>query len=814
MKKTNVIKKSALIVIITAFIAAAAAVFTVKPIETNAAVLPTCYQQGDARWAYEQFGMANIGASGCGLLSTVNAVNYQTGNFINPVELARWGYENDYYNGSMGQGTARWQFYPALTAAFGKKYGFKVVGTGWSGGNITSEKLVNHLKNGGSAIVHVHNHFMALNGYNAATGQYLVYDSAAAPKRNTSVSGSYLTAAQLNSNSLTIVDGFCLIVKDESSTPAPPPVTTYTLKAEAVGNGKVHFGDNVTSATVQAGTVVNYQTTPDSGYKVTEILINGAKQTVKNDGGDAVYQFVMPSKNTVVSAKFEKIAAVYKLKTSVLSGNGKVHFGNGITEAALTECTPFNFEVNPAYGEKVAEIFVNDSPVSVQNGGRDCVYSFSMPKNDVVVYVKFVQSVYALSAKVASGSGAVHFGNDVTEATVTAGTVINYQTTPASGYKVAEILINGVPQTIRSDGADAVYSFTMPDENVTIAVKFEQAEVILSLNACVTGGSGTAHFGYGVTEAVSKEGNLIYLEVCPDYGYIVSDIFVNDEPIAVVKNGQAHVYSFTMPSEDVTVSVKFKEKLFFVSTVVTGKGTVEFGASKLATATVRLGSTVKFTAIPSEKYKVVKITVDNKPVKILNDGKAADYYFAMPDNSVTVAVEFDLINPEFTLVGESSDGGNIDLNTEVKSSGETVYVRVAPSAGYAVSSVKLNGVALAVLNDGAAATYLFVMPKNDAKFSVEFKKTAETPELGDGDSGGDATGGNNADSDVAGGNNNGGGSTPELSEANEPGLTETGGKKVNAAAIGFAAVFSGLVVIYIISTVIVKKVCAKKRLKK
>ena len=104
MSKLIILRKKTTFFLAALLVLLGAAMLTAEPVKAKADVLPTCYQQGDVRWAYEQFGMANIGASGCGLLSTVNAVNYQTRNFINPVELARWGYQNNYYNGSGGHG--------------------------------------------------------------------------------------------------------------------------------------------------------------------------------------------------------------------------------------------------------------------------------------------------------------------------------------------------------------------------------------------------------------------------------------------------------------------------------------------------------------------------------------------------------------------------------------------------------------------------------------------------------------------------------------------------------------------------------------
>ena len=110
------------------------------------ATSPTNYQQADSRWGSIVYGSWTVAESGCGILSTVNAVNYLTGNFIHPTELAQWAYNNDYYNGSYGQGTVRWTMYSNVTDAFGEKYGFKI--SDLQSGTIYSSTLVNHLISG------------------------------------------------------------------------------------------------------------------------------------------------------------------------------------------------------------------------------------------------------------------------------------------------------------------------------------------------------------------------------------------------------------------------------------------------------------------------------------------------------------------------------------------------------------------------------------------------------------------------------------------------------------------------------------------
>ena len=120
------------------------AMVSTEPIETQAA--PTCYQQGASPWGSVYVGNWTIGASGCGILSAVNAVNYLTGNFMDPITIANWAYQNNHLNGSYGQGSVRGTLYPALSNTYGPTYGFKITNLTYS--KVPNTTLQNHLING------------------------------------------------------------------------------------------------------------------------------------------------------------------------------------------------------------------------------------------------------------------------------------------------------------------------------------------------------------------------------------------------------------------------------------------------------------------------------------------------------------------------------------------------------------------------------------------------------------------------------------------------------------------------------------------
>ena len=177
---------------------------------------PECYQQAKGLWSSFVIGGSSIATSGCGLLSLTNAVNYLTGNFIEPTNLAKYAYSIDAYNGSIGGGTARWVLYNQLQA-YEKKYGFKVTSAGRDG-TITRPDVKAHLKKGGTVIAHVYGHFIAIVGYNEANNTYCVYDCAAnASKRYSYPYGTWLSEDILKNSQYMSVDWYCLLERATNS---------------------------------------------------------------------------------------------------------------------------------------------------------------------------------------------------------------------------------------------------------------------------------------------------------------------------------------------------------------------------------------------------------------------------------------------------------------------------------------------------------------------------------------------------------------------------------------------------------------------
>ncbi len=194
------------------------------------------WQQSDEPWGSKMYDGYSFASSACGVMAMVNAVHHLTGNWMDPIMVADWANTfvgedgNPAYTGTDG---TRWcNLYPNVTAEFGKKYSFKVTaycksygegieGDATSKGRVDDPAFIEHIKNGGVAVVHVYNHFMAIVEYNEKTGEFLLWDNAAGPvcgyKRCTNTEGDWMTAEELEGDNSTpeklTVNWYCLISK-------------------------------------------------------------------------------------------------------------------------------------------------------------------------------------------------------------------------------------------------------------------------------------------------------------------------------------------------------------------------------------------------------------------------------------------------------------------------------------------------------------------------------------------------------------------------------------------------------------------------
>lgn len=285
-----------------------------------------------------------------------------------------------------------------------------------------------------------------------------------------------------------------------------------------------------------------------------------------------------------------------------------------------------------------------------------------------------------------------------------------------------------------TEKAKTVYTFTMPDGDVTISVE-KNAKTYEVKQAATTNGK------LEISPATAAEGATVTVKVTPDAGYALKENGLkvtytdadNKEQTVEVKAGtEANTYTFAMPAYPVNVSAEFVKE-YKVTAAPADNGTVTVDP----TAAVE-GTDVTVTVKAADNYQLkadsltysYKSGEDTKTEKLtLTDGKAT---FKMPAADVTVSAAFEEIATETYTVTVTKDGdGKVTVNEqeteklEGLKSGDTVTLKINPIdtdtlltelAGVTVTSGKVD-VSTTKVDEN---TYTFKMPDGDVNVSVKF----------------------------------------------------------------------------------------------
>lgn len=314
-----------------------------------------------------------------------------------------------------------------------------------------------------------------------------------------------------------------------------------------------------------------------------------------------------------------------------------------------------------------------------------------------------------------------------------------------------EVALNEVQEAAQDEAAaqattekaKTVYTFTMPDGDVTISVT----------KAAKTYAVKVADANKDTLKITSPEADLdkvaegtsVTVVATPKDGYtLTADGVVvtygdNQTLKATPDTEKANTYTFAMPAGDATVSAAFEEVKKYNVTVA---GTVENGTVGVEPKTAAAKDVVTVTVTPNTNFKYtdgsLKATyTDGGTKKEINDFKAVDgkentYTFEMPAADVTVSAAFEKIATEtYTVTVDKGGDGKVTVNgqetekLEGLKSGDPVTLKIDPIdtdtlltklAGVTVTSGKVE-VSTTKVDEN---TYTFTMPDGNVNVSVQF----------------------------------------------------------------------------------------------
>jgi hypothetical protein len=340
------------------------------------------------------------------------------------------------------------------------------------------------------------------------------------------------------------------------------------------------------------------------------------------------------------------------------------------------------FTITPAAGYSIADVLVDGA-----SAGAVTTYAFTNVTANHTIAATFAPNTsYAITAS-AGANGSISPSDTVS---VLGGAKQTFTMTPAAGYRVADVLVDGT-----SVGALTSYTFYNVQAAHTISASFTLNVYTITAAADVNGSitpSGTVTVNHGDNGAFS---------ITPNLGYQVSGVIVDG-----AQQGAITSYTFTNVSADHTINAYFKVMTF----TLTASATSGCSISPAGTIIVNYGVNQTYTITPTVGYYTVDVQVDG-----VSQGAVATYTFANVTANHTIAATF-AANPSYTITASAGPNGAISPAGSVSVlSGAYKKFTFTPNAGYRVTDVLVDGASV-----GARTSYTFNSVTSDHTISASF----------------------------------------------------------------------------------------------
>ena len=236
---------------------------------------------------------------------------------------------------------------------------------------------------------------------------------------------------------------FTNVTADHSIVATFAPLS-YTISASAQGSGNISPAGSVALA---HGNTQTYMITPTANYKVADVKVDGVSV-----GAVASHSFTGITANHSITATF---APITRTITASVQGSGTIS-PSGSTNVGIGKNQVFT--VTPSVNNKIADVKVDGASI-----GAVSTYEFSNVAANHNIAVAFEPITCTISTAI-EGGGTISPSGSVS---VASGSSMSFKIAPASGYKIAGVIVDGIPA-----GSIADYTFTGISGNHTIQANF------------------------------------------------------------------------------------------------------------------------------------------------------------------------------------------------------------------------------------------------------------------------------------------------------------------------------------------------------
>lgn len=308
---------------------------------------------------------------------------------------------------------------------------------------------------------------------------------------------------------------------------------------------------------------VYYMTAPNAGIIGGKASFNGYAAN-----GDEIWTFKMPASNVWVYAEFEPYFPGHDYHAINVTSDGhcSVDVKNWAYCGEYVTINLSNFDAGYAF----SYLKVDGEYVTPYGFNGYLSYTFKMPHNNVAIEVgtTSVSGKYYIDTSYDSTLGGVevwvnnnYVGNNWHQGSwADHNDSVSFKVKPYYSDDVVSVSVvgkrTGWTYSYDYNSYSGWYTFTMPNEDVTINVDFRSGVHKVYVDK-VTDGKLT------VSDDWAKYGQIVYITAVPDYGCTLSSLSVRTatgDSVRVYNAQKADTYYFYMPDQYVSVSAVFTGK--------------------------------------------------------------------------------------------------------------------------------------------------------------------------------------------------------------------------------------------------------------
>jgi len=434
------------------------------------------------------------------------------------------------------------------------------------------------------------------------------------------------------------------------------PGDAYTITATASVNGSISPAGPVS---VVRGGSQTLTISPDPGYQIQSVIIDGS-----NQGALTTYKFTNVNANHTIAAYFKLIAFTI---TASAKANG------AISHAGVNKVNPngsMTFTITADAGYHVADVLVDGV-----SAGAVTSYIFNNVTASHRISATFAENAWFIIDASAGANGSISM---VGRGSVPGGTNLMYTITPASGYRIADVMVDGV-----SKGVMKSYTFYNIQAPHSIAATFT-----LDVHTIM---ATTINYNYSTPTKgdITPSGTLTVVggasqsfTITPDPGYVVYSVLVDD-----TQQGGIITYVFKNIQEDHTIAAYVRPVTYTVAAKAGAGGNI----NPPGVTTVNGGGSQTYTIMPSAGYSIADVMVGSAGGTMESKGAVSSYRISDITTNMSIAATF-ASNPSFTITASAGAHGSISPSGSVSVlGGADQKFTITPDPGYRLNELFIDG---------------------------------------------------------------------------------------------------------------------------